>query len=67
MFSEEELRQFNEGNAALDEWIDALEDGKPANATYKAIVRCNRGACTGTIKPNGRCIRCNQEPLKESK
>ena len=29
--------------------------------------RCNRGACTGTIKPNGRCIRCNQEPLKESK
>jgi hypothetical protein len=30
--------------------------------------RCNRGACTGTINPvKGRCVRCNQTPLKESK
>lgn len=32
------------------------------------IQRCNRGACTGTIKPSsGRCLRCNQIPLKEPK
>jgi hypothetical protein len=36
---------------------------KPAQRT---IQHCNRGACTGVIKPNGRCIRCNQIPLKEA-
>lgn len=40
---------------------------KAKAAGWKIPSRCNRGACTGTIKPSGRCIRCNQEPLKESK
>jgi hypothetical protein len=45
---------------ALKSSIDAKKAQLPA--------RCNRGACTGTINPvSGRCLHCNQTPLKESK
>jgi hypothetical protein len=44
-------------------------DGTPQSALSRTEspslpAHCNRGACTGTIKPNGRCIRCNQEPKR---
>jgi predicted GIY-YIG superfamily endonuclease len=57
------------GDLESDEPIDLMVALKASIDAKKAQApaRCNRGACTGTIKPNGRCIRCNQEPLKESK
>lgn len=50
-----------------DKSIDAAERRMAIKSGLIPPDRCNRGACTGTIKPNGRCIRCNQEPLRESK
>lgn len=55
------------GDLESDEPIDLMTALK-ASVEAKKVQgpqRCNRGACTGTIKPNGRCIRCNQEPKRD--
>jgi hypothetical protein len=58
------------GDLESDEPIDLMVALKASIDAKKAQLpaRCNRGACTGTINPvSGRCLRCNQIPLKESK
>jgi hypothetical protein len=58
------LEVSNRSRLSDEEW-EAFQKGagfttpEPAQRT---IQHCNRGACTGVIKPNGRCIRCNQIP-----
>jgi hypothetical protein len=58
------------GDLESDEPIDLMVALKASVEAMKVQgpQRCNRGACTGTINPvSGRCLRCNQTPLKESK
>lgn len=58
------------GDLESEESIDLMVALKASIDARKANLpqRCNRGACTGTINPvSGRCFRCMQKPLKESK